>query len=147
MSLSIGLGSSIQQPRTLRLAAVPFGRYGNPTLVPNIEHITDQGKVSSHSLRAIKPECNHFPEAEVHHQRLNVWEKTKFPLIKQKHEASFVQMYKYACEMHPFLPAMSGPILKQIRSALENINPKSDPGSSFRVKQRHPLFRHPLDIV
>jgi hypothetical protein len=24
-----------------------------------------------------------------------------------------IQMYKYACEMHPFFPAMSGPILKQ----------------------------------
>ncbi len=39
--------------------------------------------------------------------------------------------------MHPFLPAMSGPILKQsvlARSALENINPKSDPGSSSPCK-------------
>jgi hypothetical protein len=48
--------------------------------------------------------------------------------IDQAEARAFRQMYKYACEMRPFLPKMSGPILKQICSTLENINPKSDQG-------------------
>lgn len=66
--------------------------------------------------------CETEKHLELQNQSL---ENNEFPLIKQKPEA-FPQMYRYACEMRPFLPKQSGPILKCNCFTLENIDPKSD---------------------